>query len=131
MHRYVIALLLATTLTAQQPSPELQKAFGLVQSDPAAAVKILEELLQKEPKNARALRVMGAARIRTKEYDKALESLQQSLQLEPDFPAALYNTAVAYALKGDKDSAFSWLEKAKATKQLDMTQIQTDADLVS
>ena len=134
MHRYVIRLLMllvAGTLIAQAPSPDLQKAFGLLQSDPAAAVKILEGLTGREPKNARAWRVLGAAQIRAKDYDKALEALQQSLQLEPDFPAALYNTGVAYALKGDRDAAFTWLRKAKATGQLDMTQIQADTDLGS
>src|SRR5450755_3445143 len=128
----VAALVFAVSVTAQQPSPEVQKAFGMLQSgDAAGAVRILEDVTQREPKNVRALRVLGAAYIRTKDYDKAINVLGQSLQIEPNAPAALYNTGVAYALKGDKDAAFPWLQKAKATGQLDMTQIQTDADLTS
>src|SRR4051812_46137371 len=113
MHRYLAVLLL---LAAQQPSPEMKK---------------LEDFTQSEPKNARAWGALGAALIRNKEYDKAIEVLGTVLQLQPNAAPAMYNTGVAYALKGDKDAAFTWLEKAKATKQLDMTQIQADTDLTS
>ena len=126
----VATIVLAITVAAQQPSPELAKAFGMLNSgDATGAAKILEDLTAREPKNARALRVLGAAYIRTKDYDKSLNVLHQSLEIEPDFPAAIYNIGVAYALKGDKEGAFEWLQKAKATRQLDMTQIQTDTDL--
>ncbi len=136
MNRRLVAILfvvvLAGGLAAQQPAPEVQKAFGLLRSgDAPGAVKVLEEFTAREPKDPRALRVLGAAYIRTKDYDKALAALAKSLQVEPDSPPALYNTAVVYALKGDKDAAFTWLGKTKATGQLDMTQIQTDADLAS
>src|SRR5207253_4831486 len=82
-----------------------------------------------EPRNARALRVLGTAYIRTKAYDKALAVLTKSLQLEPDFPGALYNVAVVHALRGETDAAFEWLAKSKATKKLEMSQIEVDADL--
>ena len=128
----VAAVVFAVSVAAQQPSPDVQKAFGMLQSgDAAGAVRILEDVTQREPKNVRAWRVLGAAYIRTKDYDKAINVLGQSLQIEPNSPVALYNTGVAYALNGDKDAAFTWLQKAKATGQLDMTQIQTDADLAS
>jgi Tetratricopeptide repeat/FG-GAP repeat/FG-GAP-like repeat len=131
--RLIVAVVaFAVCVAPQQPSPEVQKAFGMLQSgDAPGAVRILEDVTQREPKNARALRVLGAAYIRTRDYDKALSALGRSLQTEPNSPAALYNTGVAYALKGEKDAAFTWLQKAKATGQLDMTQIQTDADLTS
>jgi hypothetical protein len=130
MKRIAIAFL-AVALSAQQPSPDLQKAMGMLQTDPAGAAKLAEGVTEREPKNAQAWRVLGVTRIRTKEYDKALEAIQQSLQLQPNFPSAIYNVGVAYALKGDKDSAFEWLRKAKATGQLDMTGIQVDTDLTS
>src|SRR6185369_13803008 len=112
MKRIAIAAFLAAALSAQQPSPDLQKAMGMLQTDPAGAARLAEGVTEREPKNAQAWRVLGVTRIRTKEYDKALEAIRQSLQLQPDFPSALYNTAVAYALKGDKDAAFEWLRKA-------------------
>ena len=123
------ALAFAILLFAQ--SADLQKAFVMLQTDPAGAAKILEDLTAREPSNVRAWRVYGAALIRTKAYDKAIDALNKSLQLEPNNSTALYNLAVANALKGDKETAFAWLEKAKATKTLDMTQIQADDDLKS
>jgi FG-GAP repeat len=36
-----------------------------------------------------------------------------------------------YALKHDADAAFEWLQRAKATRRLDMTQVETDADLAA
>jgi len=128
MRRYAIAILLATSLAAQQPSPDLQKAFGMLQSDPAGAAKILDDLTTREPQNARAWRVYGLALIKTKSYDKAIDALNNSLQIEQN-ASAIYNLGVAQALNGDKDAAFASLEKAKATKQLDISQIQTDTDL--
>ena len=131
MRRYAIIVLLAVSLAAQQPSPDLGKAFGLLQSDPAGAVKILDELTAREPNNVRAWRLLGTALLKTKSPDRAIEVLNKSLQLEPNSAPALYNLGVAYAMKGDKDAAFSSLEKAKATKQLDISQIQADDDLKS
>ena len=131
MRRYVIVALLAVSLAAQQPSPDLGKAFSILQSDPAGAVKILDDLTAREPNNVRAWRLLGTALLRTKSPHRAIEALNKSLQLEPDSAPALYNLGVAYAMKGDKDAAFSWLAKAKATKQLDISQIAVDDDLKS
>ena len=124
------ALFLAIALIAA-PQADLQKAFTLLQSDPAGAAKILTDLTAREPQNARAWRLLGTALIRTKSYDAAIDAFNKSLAIEPNFPAALYNLGVASALKGDKDAAFVWLEKTKATKQFDMTAIQVDDDLKS
>jgi len=71
----VAVVAFAVSVAAQQPSPDVRKAFGMLQSgDAAGAVRILEDLTQREPKNVLALRVLGASYIRTKDYDKALIS---------------------------------------------------------
>src|SRR5437870_4898344 len=114
MKPIALALLVATSAVAQQaPAPApVQQAFAKVQAgDAAGAVAILEPIVAAEPRNARALRVLGTAYIRTKAYDKALAVLTKSLQLEPDFPGALYNVAVVHALRGETDAAFEWLAK--------------------
>ncbi|MCU1350319.1 MAG: repeat-containing protein [Acidobacteria bacterium] len=135
MKRQTIALLLALPLLAQMPAappPAVPEAFAKIQAgDAAGAVAILEPIVDAEPKNARALRVLGTAYIRTRAYDKALAVLGRSLEIEPDFPAALYNIGVVHALQGDRDAAFAWLQKVKATKRMDLSSMDNDADLAS
>jgi tetratricopeptide repeat protein/FG-GAP repeat protein len=112
------------------PPPGMPEAAAKLQAgDAAAAAKILEAVTAREPDNARAWRMLGVACVRLKDADRAIACFAKGLKLQPDSPPALYNTGVAYVLKGDKDRAFEWLGKAKATHKLDMTQIQTDTDL--
>ena len=133
--RFIVALALLVALSAgaqTQPAPGLAEGFAKFQSgDFADAVKILESVTSREPANVRAWRVLGNAYIRTGQLDEALSAYHRALELQPDFPAALYNTGVIYAMKGDPDNAFKWLNKAKATGKIDMTQIEVDTDLVS
>ncbi len=136
MHRLtiVLSLLLFASVSAQQPAaaPGLQAAFAKLQANDApGAVTILEPLVAREPDNVRALRLLGSAYIGTKQYDKALVVLEKSLVIEPNFPAALYNMGAANARLGEKDAAFQWLAKAKATKRMDLSQIEVDPDLAS
>jgi hypothetical protein len=53
------------------------------------------------------------------------------LAIEPGVPQALYNLGVGHALAGDREAAFACLAKARATRKIDMTQIEVDADLAT
>ena len=99
--------------------------------DFAGAAGILENVVAADAKNATALRYLGFAYLKLKRYPDARGAYAKLLSLQPDAPVALYNTGVAYALEGNKDAAFQWLAKAKATKKIDMTQIQADDDLAA
>ena len=44
---------------------------------------------------------------------------------------ALYNVGTVYARKHDIDAAFEWLAKARATRKIDMTQMDADSDLAA
>ena len=130
------ALLIAAGLSClgQQaaPPPGLPQAMARLQAqDPAGALAIAEQVVAREPANARAWRVLGIAAKGTKDLDRAMAAFQKSIELEPANAVGLYNTGVIYALKGDRDRAFEWLGRAKGTRKIDMTQIQPDADLVS
>ena len=46
------------------------------------------------------------------QYDEAIAAFQESIEDGEKVEAATYNIACGYALKGDKDRAFEWLEKA-------------------
>ena len=120
-------------LAAQPPAePTMAAAAARMQAqDPAGAARILESVTAREPGNVRAWRLLGVAYQRGKDLDKALDAYRKALQIAPDDPQALYNLGTAYALKGDPTAAFDWLGRAKATRKLDMTQIEGDADLAA
>lgn len=46
------------------------------------------------------------------QYDEAIEAFRESIADGEKVEAASYNVACGYALKGDRDRAFEWLEKA-------------------
>ncbi|MFY9553045.1 MAG: tetratricopeptide repeat protein, partial [Thermoanaerobaculia bacterium] len=48
------------------------------------------------------------------EYDKAIEAFKKAIDAGEREEAATYNIACGYALKGDADQAFAWLNKAVA-----------------
>ena len=129
--RYLLTLLLL--LSAQSPAePTMAAASARLQAqDPAGAARILETITTREPANSRAWRLLGVAYQRDKQLDQAVGAYRRALELEPDAPQVLYNLATAYALKGEADTAFDWLGKARATRKLDMTQIENDADLAA
>jgi hypothetical protein len=127
-----VPLLLITTVLAfsQNPQPTLPAAIARLQAnDAAGAAAILEELVKTDPKNGRAWRNLGLARQTLKEYDHAIEAYRRSLEVDLATPTPLYSIGAAYAAAGDKDHAFEWLAKAKATHKIDMTQMETDAAL--
>ncbi len=126
------ALVAAVSLAQNSPSTDQQiaAAGAKIQSgDFAGAAATLEKVLAAEPGNKVALRYLGFAYIKLKKYAEGRATYARLLELAPDSPQALYNTGVSYALEGNRDAAFEWLGKAKATGKLDMTQIQVDEDL--
>ena len=131
-HAFVIIASLLCVRPQGTPPPGLPQAMARLQAqDPAGALAIAEQVVAREPANARAWRVLGVAAKGTKDLDRAMVAFQKSIELEPANPVGLYNTGVVYALKGDRDRAFEWLGRAKGTHKIDMTQIEPDPDLVS
>jgi hypothetical protein len=126
----VLSLLAAAALPARQPQSGIPEAMRLMPSDPAAAAKVLEEVTKREPKNQRAWRLLGTARQGGGQLDAAIEAFQQAIAIGPD-PAATYSIGIVHAQKKDADKAFEWLAKAKATGQVDMTQMQVDPHLAA
>ena len=117
--------------TSAQPPTVAQAVVRLQAQDAAGAVKILDAVVSREPGNFMAWRTLGAALIQTKEYDRAIAALTRALELQPAAPPVLYNLGAAHAMKGDADAAIDWLQKAKATRNIDMTRMETDANLAS
>ncbi len=140
MSKILIVLLLGVSpdsliLAAQTPQTSDQEVTAanakIRASDFAGASAILEKVVASDPGNKAAWRYLGFAYMKQKKYVEARAAYSKLLALVPDAPQALYNTGVSYALEGNKEAAFEWLGRAKATGKLDMTQIQVDEDLKS
>ncbi len=132
-----VAGLMASAQAQQPPSPPaaqpptIAQAVARFQSqDPAGAVKLLDEITGREPGNFAAWRVLGAALIQTKAYDRAIAALERALTLQADVPAVLYNLGAAHAMKGDAARAFEFLGRAKAGR-FDISQAESDSSFAS
>jgi len=108
--------------------PMLAEALARLQTDPAGAAAMLEQIVAREPENVRVRRALAQARHRAGDFDRAIESWAGVLELAPDDPAALFGTGAAWARKGDADEAMSWLQRARATRRIDMSQVTAGPD---
>ena len=118
--------------TSAAPEPTLLDAIGRLQAkDAAGAVKILDEVTTREPHSGRAWRTLGLAQLQLKNLDRSHEAFQRALVEDPGYPAPMFQLAVIAALRRNKDEPFDWLSKAKATRKVDMTQVEVTPELAS
>jgi hypothetical protein len=104
---------------------------ALQTGDAAKARQILAALLIRDPGNAPALRMLGSAQLKLKDFEGALASLTASLTIEPNAPQTMFALALVHAARQETDPAFDWLGKTKATRKFDMSQIEADPRLVA
>ncbi len=76
------------------------------------AVAVIEEWLDLNPDDARALNLGATIWSNLGETDRALEWARRSLVIDPEDPQLLYNVACVYAIEGMKEDAISCLERA-------------------
>jgi len=69
--------------------------------------------------------------LRAKAYDEAIKVLMKILGAYPHDSTALYNTACAYALKGERDKAVEFLKRSVEEGFTDFDHIARDHDLDS
>ena len=75
------------------------------------AESLLDQALAVKPDDNTALWLRGRCKEVTRRFDSALEDYKKSLELNPDFPAALLALAGIYVEMDDLDEATRWLEK--------------------
>jgi beta-lactamase regulating signal transducer with metallopeptidase domain len=73
-------------------------------------------ITEKYPDSGRAWFNLGFVALQAKDFQTGIASYQKTLALGYRVGTSSYNMACAYALQGNKDAAFQWLEKAKAAK---------------
>lgn len=71
-------------------------------------------MTQKYPNAGRVWFNLGFAALQARDFDTGIAAYQRTLQLGHRIGTSSYNMACAYALKGDRDAAFEWLNKARA-----------------
>jgi hypothetical protein len=125
-----VLALVGASQTSAPKEPGLGEALASMQaSDYTGAATILEQVTQREPRNGRAWRNLALAYQNLKQWEHAIQANQRALEVDPTVPTPLFSLGVVSALKGDKDQAFAWLGKAKATHKIDMTQLEATPEL--
>ena len=127
----VAALLLCVAVessSARQTSrPTVADAAAQIRAgDFEAAVRTLDAVTQREPKNGRAWDLLGLALRSVGELDRSLGAHLRAVEFEQTAPRAMYNVGLVHGMLGDKEEAFHWLRRAKATGTVDLTQLQLD-----
>ena len=116
--------------TQAAPTATLAAAIRALQAgDAASAARMLELLTRQPDADARAWRALGSAYQQLHENRRAIGAYQQVLRLEPDSPQTFYSLGSAYSAERDTAQALKWLQRARATRRYDMTQIDVDPNL--
>jgi FG-GAP-like repeat/FG-GAP repeat len=114
----------ASVRNAPDSDPELARALSALQrGDYSGAVRALEPGMPARAANAHAWRALGFAHLKLKEPQAALDALRKA--------RALYDMGLAELQRGDAEQAFAWLQKAKATRRFDMTQLDVEEGVQS
>jgi beta-lactamase regulating signal transducer with metallopeptidase domain/Flp pilus assembly protein TadD len=71
-------------------------------------------MTQKYPSSGRAWFNLGYTALQDRDFDTAIAAYQKTLALGYRPGTSSYNMACAYALQGNRDAAFEWLERARA-----------------
>lgn len=108
-------------------APTLQQATAKLQAqDFEGAATLLADIIAENPDNARAWLLQGSAFQSGGNLDQALKSYKKAKGFSQTEGQALYGIGMTYALKGDKDEAFSWLMKARESGKVNMTNVGID-----
>jgi beta-lactamase regulating signal transducer with metallopeptidase domain len=75
-----------------------------------------QRMTQKYPNSGRAWFNLGYTALQDRDFETAMAAFQKSLVLGYRVGTSSYNMACAYALQGNRDAAFVWLDRARAAK---------------
>ena len=76
------------------------------------AIAAARDALEVNPTDARMLSRVALCLAKSERPEEAQNEIRRALELDPTNPQILYNAAVVAALRGNSDSAVSWLERA-------------------
>jgi tetratricopeptide (TPR) repeat protein len=79
----------------------------------AKAVDFFDRAIRRKPREPVYRNNLGNTLIKAKEYDLAVEQLEEAVRLKPDYVDAWCNLAVAYSASGELDEARQVLQKVR------------------
>ena len=109
-----------------KPVPEDARAKRIFS---AFEVGLSRAVLESNPRDARALEMLGQALTRAGKHDEALEADLRLADLRPKDPIAFYNLACSYSNLENLDAAFDALRRAFDLGYRDYRHLLRDPDL--
>ena len=113
---------------------QVYRSLGREEEAKAAARRALqrvEEHLELNPDDTRALNLGCAALIEGGDNERAMEWAERSLGIDGDNPDTLYNLACSYALMGESGRALECLKRANLRGMAIAEWAENDSDLAS
>jgi beta-lactamase regulating signal transducer with metallopeptidase domain/Flp pilus assembly protein TadD len=77
------------------------------------AVEYHSAIVKKYPTTGRAWFNLGYVSLQARQFDASIDAFQRAINLDHRVGTCLYNIACTYARRGDRDAAFSYLDKAR------------------
>lgn len=87
--------------------------FGNISSTPMEGILKIKEVAERDPHNMYAWMMLGLGDIKSGQYDKAIERLNNVVVHEPQNLQAIFNLAETYERKGDYTNAIKWYREAQ------------------
>jgi outer membrane protein len=79
------------------------------QANPMKGIQILRTVVDKDPKNTRAILQLGHFSVISGQYSKAIDRYQQALEIDPGLTEAYFHLGDTYAKMGEMDKAEKYL----------------------
>lgn len=117
---------------ATPSTPTIRDGQALLQQEKFdEAAEMFRLIVSANPDNAQAWHYLGYSLHAGGHIDEALPIHLMAAEFPANRGVAAYNVACVYAIKGKKDQAFAWLEKAKVGGFDDADQLANDEDMTN
>lgn len=97
------------------PNPAAENLYQtavsrLLSREVFAATQAIEEAIRLSARDSRFYKLLGNIYILNGDYKKAIDQYNKALQLQPDYPEAIYNRGIAYILASNMEKGCNDLQ---------------------
>ena len=93
------------------------------------AIEYSKAQVMQNPQNTSSLNRLGCDYLFTKDWEAAVETFEQMLEIQGSNSTALYNLACAFSLQNKSEEALDYFSRSVAAGFTDVQHILTDTDL--